>query len=169
MSGLSCVIRSFRGDSIEFRVLPSETTPQSFDVNLESIQRRFQRLAGNGSVGKAWLVHQFAVTVIGEDGCNADYSSTILESIEDFPPQKPVSDYDGYDSGNFRIWDATGLDWVQRSRLPGIAFAEYAWDAARKRVVIEGLNFVESPSKDASKALDELPDTLKNRIWFESE
>ncbi len=91
MSGRSSVTRSFRGDSIEFSVLPSETTPQSFHVNLESIKRRFQRLAGNGSVGKAWLVHQFAVTRIGQDGCNADYSSTILESIEDFLPQNPVS------------------------------------------------------------------------------
>ncbi len=155
--------------SIEFSSLSTETTPQSFHENLESIKRRFQRLAGNGSVGKAWLVHQFAIPGIGQDGCNSDYSSTIDESIEGFPPQNPASEYIEYDSGNFRIWDATGLDTVQRSRLPGIAFTEYAWRAARKRVVIEGLNFVESPSKDASKALDELPDTLKNRIWPERE
>ena len=155
--------------SVEFKVFSSEATSQGSRANLESIKRRFQRLAGNGSVGKAWLVHQFAIPGIGQDGCNSDYSSTIDESIEGFPPQNPASEYIEYDSGNFRIWDATGLDTVQRSRLPGIAFTEYAWRAARKRVVIEGLNFVESPSKDASKALDELPDTLKNRIWPERE
>lgn len=142
--------------SVEFKVFSSEATSQGSRANLESIKRRFQRLAGNGSVGKAWLVHQFLKPGTGQYAINGDYSSTIFEYLEGFPPPNAV-EYVGEESGDFREFP------------DGIPRAPFAKRIAQKRVVIGGMKFIESPSKDASEALGELPDALEHRIWPERE
>ena len=142
--------------SVEFKVFSSEATSQGSRANLESIKRRFQRLAGKGSVGKAWLVHQFLKPGTGQYAINGDYSSTIFEYLEEFPPPNAV-EYVGEESGDFREFP------------DGIPRAPFAKRIAQKRVVIGGMKFIESPSKDASEALGELPDALEHRIWPERE
>ena len=109
--------------------------------SFESIRSRFQKLAEDGSVGKAWIVHQYQD--VDEPG-----RPDVFSHADDFNAKK----------GEIEICLDIG---------PKNVFAELPEGSyrARRTSQIIGWQAVKGASIDASIVLKTLPDLLKQRLW----
>ena len=109
--------------------------------SFESIKSRFQKLAEDGSVGKAWMVHQYRD--VDEPG-----RPDVFSHADDFNAKK----------GEIEIC----LDIGSKSILGELPEGSYR---ARRTSQIIGWQAVKGASIDASILSRMLPDLLKQRLW----
>ena len=112
--------------------------------SFELIKSRFQKLADDGSVGKAWLVHQNWVF---------DKQKQYEQKRQDF-----LRFADGYEN----VVEVGGVCFGVNSDCWGKSTGEYR---ASRHAKVVGWQVVQTVSKDASTLMKELPDAIKNRLW----